>query len=75
MSSSEISSYGTNATIYIEVKDKDWYEQLSLNAISANDTANTVRDSIFAMDITAESGSGNLSQLVDGDTSSGGWTI
>ncbi len=75
LSSSEISSYGTNATIYIEVKDKDWYEQLSLNAISANDAANTVRDSIFAMDITAESGSGNLSQLVDGDTSSGGWTI
>jgi hypothetical protein len=75
LTETEISTYGKQAVVYIEVKDKDWYEQLSASATAQNQTANTVSDSIFLLSASASAGTGNLSELFNGAFASGGWTI
>ena len=69
----EISIHGSGVTIYIEVKDKDWYEQLSVTATSTSQAANEIGDSIFRLVVTASAGTGDLNALHDGTNVRGGW--
>ncbi len=75
LTASEIGAYTSRATIYIEVKAKDVYNQLSATAATANAKANTVSDNIFALVASKSAGSGTLSELYDGTRDSGGVTI
>ena len=72
LSATEIASYGTNATVYIEVKDKDFYEQLSTTAVSANANANAIADNIFQLIASTSVTTASLAELYDGTTGSGG---
>ena len=73
LTASEISTYGNKPTIYIEVKVKDLYEQES-SVSSTSTTANTISDNIFQLTATTD-GSGSVSELYDGNKTSGGITI
>jgi hypothetical protein len=75
LSSSEISTYGSIVSIYIEIKDKDFYGQTSINALTANAVASEISDSIFGMLITVSSATGSLNELIDGTHNAGGIVI
>jgi len=72
LTASDVSTYGNNPVIYIEVKDKDLFNQVSETASAANLSAGTVSDDIFKFNASASGGSGNISSLFDGVKTSGG---
>ncbi len=70
----DITQYGRQAEVFIRVRDKDWYDQVS-DYIQISQRANLVSDDIFqisAMITRADSSTGDASDVVDGITTSGG---
>jgi hypothetical protein len=74
MSEVEITDYGINAVIYIEVQAMDLFNQVSASA-TINEEATAISDNIFQLVGTKSGGTGNVSDLYDGTRTSGGVTI
>jgi hypothetical protein len=76
MTSSEITTYGNSPTMYIRVKDLDWYKQASATYLITSASSNTLADSIFQLSVRKSSGiTGTNSDLYDNTLSSGGVTV
>lgn len=75
MTGTEIDTYGTNATVFFNVRSKDLYHQTSATA-STNIIADRLSDNILVQVINIAAGlSGTNASLYDGNTTSGGVTI
>jgi hypothetical protein len=75
LSSAEIAAFGTKPTIYIEVSDKDWYEQVS-GPVGTSAVASEIGDNVFDFIVTLGPGvSGDGDELFDGNIISGGVNI
>ena len=75
LTSSEISTHSSRATIRLKVKDIDWYEQESTVA-STNASANIISDNIYQLISSASGGyTGNVASLIDGTRDRGGVII
>ena len=75
LSSSEVTKHGSNATVYVRVRDKDVFNQLSSSTAETSAQASGVGDSIFGFAVTVNIGSGQTTELYNGDFTSGGVTI
>lgn len=76
LTSTEITTYGNKPSIYIKVKDFDWYKQLSATYVTVSASANLLSDNLFQILVTKSSGvSGTNASIYDNITSSGGVVI
>jgi len=76
MTATEINTYGTNATILIQVKDVDLYGQTSATYVQASShSIAATPGNIFNIAMSASGGSGTLASLIDGNTASSAYTI
>lgn len=76
LNAAEVTASTNLATVYVEVKVKDLYNQTSATAAAANAKANTISDNIFQLVSAVDSGiTGTVSSLYDGDIDSGGVVI
>jgi hypothetical protein len=64
----------STATIAIEVRAKDVFNQISENVATADASCNTVSETLFQFVATTD-GAGTLADVYDGDLDSGGITI
>lgn len=74
LTSSDITSYTTTASVWVRVKDYDWYNQTSATYVEIGDDANVISDSIFDLAIDSDTGAvqASLNELINGVTNDGG---
>ena len=76
LNDNDITDYGTHPYIYFQVKDKDWYDQLSSDVTQANViTGGANISNIFKLVATSSGGTGDVEDLYDSTRDSGGVTF
>src|SRR3972149_477792 len=74
LTAAEITAQTNKALVYIEVQAIDVFSQVS-SSETASAKADTISDNIFQLVATKSGGTGNASDLYDGNKTSGGVTI